>query len=162
MIEMIIYVAILAAIAIVIVSTLLEVGRAYTSITINRDINTSATVALDRMVREIRGAERVDVASSTLDAHPGTLVLHTRDENDEPITRSFHLTDTDRIRLMEDGAAAGMLTRPDVVVTNLVFSRSANDTRSETITIDLTLEASGRSLTKTVPFSASAVTRGAY
>ena len=136
LIEMIVYVSILSVVFVIVVNTLLIVSRSYSSIKVSLDINNSATVSMERMIREIRKARSIDLIQSTLNSHPGRLVLNTIDEEGLPLVVDFYLGN-DTLKLKEGGVFSGDLT-DGVNVTNLVFRRISNGT-SEAIKIEMEL-----------------------
>lgn len=155
LIEMIVYVSILSVIFVIVVNTLLIVSRSYSSIKISLDINNSATVSVERMIREIRKANSVNLAQSTLDSNPGRLVLNTTDDAGLPLIVDFYLED-DTLKLKEGGVFSGDLT-DGVDVTNLVFRSISNGT-SEAIKIEMELSNGS----KNKIFYNTAVLRGSY
>src|SRR3989338_8641633 len=91
LVEAIIYVAILAGLAVVFISLLFTMTRSYAQFRLERDIASSASLGLGRLVREARSAASVDPAS-VLGSHPGRLRLNTTDENGLAITLDFYLS----------------------------------------------------------------------
>ena len=160
LIEMIIYISVLTVILVLIVSFIISFGRAYNVLRTTIRINNSAIVSFERVIREIRQANDVDTAASTLGTHPGRLVLTTTDASSAPITLEFYINSSE-LMLRQDGVDVGSLTRSDVTVTNLVFRLSDNGT-SKAVKIEMTLESIVASTTKIKNFYGSAVLRGSY
>ena len=78
-IEIIIYVAVLAVFSILVVDIILVLTESFGRFKTANRINSSAEVALERMVREIRLADDIDVSGSILNVSPGRLILKTID-----------------------------------------------------------------------------------
>ena len=159
LVEMVIYTAILVAILLLIVSFIISFGKAYNVLRSTIHINNSATVSFERMIREIRQANDVDTAASTLNTHPGVLVLKTT-EAGTPVTLEFYISGG-ILAVKKDGVDAGTLTRTDVTITNLVFRNLSNGI-SEAVKVEMTLESDVADTTKVRKFYGSAVLRDSY
>ena len=103
-----------------------------------RRVEASAMFSLERLTREVRNAESIDMASSTLGVHPGRLVLVSIGEAGVPVRREFALS-AGRLHLLEDGLDLGALTEEDVTVTSLKFHRFASTT-VQGIRVEMSLE----------------------
>ncbi|MBI4136129.1 MAG: prepilin-type N-terminal cleavage/methylation domain-containing protein [Candidatus Vogelbacteria bacterium] len=159
LVEAIIYVAILAILAVTFISLLFTMVQAYTEFRLARDLVSSAALGLERVGRETRQAASVDPAS-TLGSHPGRLLLNTTNESGAPKTVDFYLSAG--ALMIKDGAAlAASTTSGLVTVDNLVF-RQINTAESQAVKVELTLSASRGSLTRTEKFYDTAVLRGSY
>ena len=79
LIEMLIYIAVVSLMMILLVNTVLSIINAYSDLRLARNIETSATVSFDRMIREIRGAKSVDMINTTFGGSPGRPALNTTD-----------------------------------------------------------------------------------
>ena len=157
--EAIIYIAILAVMVVVFVQLLFTMTRSYTSFRLSRDIVSSSSLALERMVGEIRKAEGVDVGS-TLGTSPGRLVLNTTDEVGAATIIDFYLSDG-VLMVKEGNNVAASTTSARVTVDNLVF-RQITTSESKAVKIDLTLSASRGNVSRSAKFYSTAVLRGSY
>jgi len=158
--EMIIYVTIVSVIFVLVVNTLLILSRSYKSIKLTNDVNNSATISLERIIREIRFSNSVNTGSSILDTNPGKLVLNTTDVSGSPQTLNFYIEDG-ILKLDKDTTFFGNLTRDNVEVTNLIF-RHINASTSEAIKVEMELTGTEGNATKVESFYTSAVLRGSY
>lgn len=158
LIEMLVYLAVIAVMLAVIVTTLTSFSGAYHSFVLDRRIHAAAGAALERMVREVRGGTSIDVATSTLGAHPGTLTINTVNDTGDPVTRTFAVN-AGVLELSEDGVLRGPLTSSNVAITNLVFRHLDNGV-SEGVRIELTVQASRKSTVREANFYAFTVLRG--
>lgn len=157
--EMLVYVALLTSLLVVIVNVFLFVSASYRVIRADREIETSATAALERFMREARAAGAVDAASA-LGSSPGTLVLAAQDAGPaDPKTYIW----------LEDGAvwtrlgtgATERLTTAAVTAVSLSFEKFAAGT-SEGVRATLSLESEDPKAYKAETFYATAVLRGSY
>ncbi len=158
LIEMLVYVAILASIAVVVVNVAVVLAESYGTLQATRNINISAVTALERVVHDVRVSKNVDVGNSTLGSHPGRLTL-TR-ATTTPTTSEFYL-DNGILKVREDGVVAGSLTNDNTSVTNLVFRHVVSGS-IELVKIEATLESTVGTTTKTENFFDSIILRGSY
>ena len=159
LIEAIIYIAILAVLAVTFISLLFTMTRAYVNFRLTRDIVSSSSLALERMIGEIRRAEAVNV-SSALNIPLGQLVLDTTDNSGSATTMDFFLSNG-VLMIKEGSGAAASTTSARVTVDNLVF-RQINTPKSSAMKVEMTLSASRGEVTRTEKFYATAVLRGSY
>lgn len=155
-VEMIIYVSVLALILVGVVQMILAVSSTFNELRATRQLNRSAVVLLDRFVREVRDAESVVVDSSVFDTHPGELTISVEGTN----VRFY--VDGGVVKLDRGGAYEGDLTVPDVSATSFVFRRSTPGSISETIRLEVTLESISGSGSAIETFYTTAVMRGPY
>ncbi|MBI2023224.1 type II secretion system protein [Candidatus Giovannonibacteria bacterium] len=152
LLETLIYVTILAVVAIIVVGSILTLYQAFIRNRIERKLSYSGDAAIETLVREIRAASSTNPATSAFASHPGILDLSKG--------TVFSLSGTD-LRVSYEGAAAENLTSSGVRTTNLIFYRNAT-TSSEIIKIEITLEAGEGRYTKSKNFFGSAVLRENY
>lgn len=137
LLEMIIYISILSFMLALIVEVVLSVTRSERIIKSARSVENSAVVTLERIGREVRGGEAIDVAQSVFGTHPGVLVVETVDESGTHESE-FYLSDG-RVMLRIDGVESGALTEEGARATELKFYRLSDGT-AEAIRTELTLE----------------------
>lgn len=161
LVETVIYAAILAVVAIAVVSMLLAGLRTFANFRLARNISQSAEVALERLGREIRRAESVDLTQSSLGVHPGRLALTFPIEAGSE-TAEFYLSGpTLPVLVLVRGGAEIALTAEGITVENLIF-RPANTSLSEGVKIELRLAAAAGSLRRAENFYLTAGLRGSY
>ncbi|MEK7574891.1 MAG: hypothetical protein AAB511_01540 [Patescibacteria group bacterium] len=153
---MIIYLGLLALILVALVNMLLGMSKAYSYLKLSRHLQTSAITVLDRMVRDIRNAESVNVAQSTLGTNPGVLTLNTTTLAGGSQIFQFHVSGG-VLRVKQDNVDLGPLTLSDITVSNLVF-RLMDSGISESVKIEMTLTTANR----TANFYATALLRDSY
>jgi prepilin-type N-terminal cleavage/methylation domain-containing protein len=154
--EMLIYVSILSMLMVVVISTLVTMTRSYNTLKVSKRLNHAAVASMERITREIRGAQSISIAQSTFDAHPGRLYLQTASAT----TTEFFL-DGGILKLNQNGSYVGPLTSDEVQVTSLKFGRITT-ANSEAVRIDLTLESTVGNKTEIETFYGTAVLRGSY
>lgn len=160
LVEMLVYVAILAVIFVLAINITLAMMRAFTDIRVSRDINNAATVALERITRETRAAYDIDGAQSTFGTHPGRLTLLTKDAAGSNTSVEFFVSGS-TLRIKEGGVDRGALTPQRVVVDNLVFY-SLTGVRSKAVKIEMQITGTRGNVSKTRSFYVTAVLRGSY
>src|SRR3989344_2406588 len=106
LVEMLIYIAILALMLSVIMNIIVSTVRSERVIKVLRNVEDSAILSLERIVRETRQAESVNLVSSDLGSNPGKLVL--TDALGSP-RAEFYLS-SGRLFLKENGVDVGALT----------------------------------------------------
>ena len=159
LVEALVYTAVLAIVAGIVVEILVGMTRASARVQLARRINHSAQISLERLTREIRNAQSVNGASSIFNTHPGRLSLTTLNALGLPTTIEFSLTST--TLQVTEGSSVSNLTPKNVDVTNLVF-RPFNSTNSQGIKVELELSAAQGRATRTEMFYTGAVLRGSY
>jgi hypothetical protein len=159
LVETIVYIFILTLVSIIIVNALGSLTSSYRAMKKAEVIENTAQIALERMVREIRGASSIEVSQSTLNASPGVLVLNTTDDLGTPAVVRFYVLN-ERINLDENGVAQGPLSPVAVRITALTFRRITT-LESEAVKIEMTVESSGTDI-QIKNFNSTVVLRGSY
>jgi prepilin-type N-terminal cleavage/methylation domain-containing protein len=160
LIEMIIYIAIVSMMMMLVVGTMFGVVNAYAELRLVRNVENSAIISLDRLMREIRQASSVDTVQSTFGTNPGTLVLNTTDTSGATTTVEFYITNG-VMNVKKGGVFIGPLTSSSTAITNLVYTYLSTTT-SSAIKIDMTLSSTRKATTKTGSFHTTTVLRGMY
>src|SRR3989338_10209773 len=161
LLETLIYAAILGMVAIFTTDSILAMMKSYTSVKMSRDLNFSASVAMERMANEIRLANDIDEAGSVLAVSPGKLKLNTIDGSGFATTIEFFLSGTG-IFVKEGSSASEALTASTTEITSLIFSKITASTVSKAVKISLTAKAKGGRMEKTEKFYNTAILRGSY
>lgn len=157
LVEMLVYTAIIAGVGVGLVEIAIPFLRSYGTLSAVQDTAESAEVTLERIVREIRGADAVDVGASVFNSSPGTLVLMTKDENGNDTILTFYASNG-RLYIMKDDMSPEPLSRVGVTVGELVFTYTTG-TRSDIVGVSLGLEHMVKTATSTQRFQTSAVVR---
>lgn len=160
LVEMLVYIALLTSVTTLVVNGLVTMSRSYTDLRLSKNITTSATTALSRMVYEIRQAQSIDAVQSTFVTSPGQLTLNTTPASGTPTTVRFYVQNG-ILRVMTGGVDEGQITLSNTSVSSLTFNRIQNSI-SQAIKINLTLQTTVGSKTKTETFYTTAVLRNIY
>ena len=156
LIEMVIYIALIAGMVALSISAITSVYRIFGMLRIEQKISLSGDTAMETIIRDLRAASAVDRTASTLGSHPGVLKIG---------TKTFSISDI-QLQVVEEGVSdARLLTADDIRVTNLVFyhaTSTSSTVPSEMVTIQMTLEAGKGFFEQSKEYFGSAVLRGAY
>lgn len=159
LVEMVIYIAFFALLSTLAVEATIVVMKSFYTLKLTQSVNQSATVALERLSREVRNAYDFDVAQSAFGTSPGRLTLKTKDAAGANTTIEFYVDAANQLRLNEGGVDKGALVTKSVTITNLVF-RSIATTNSKAVKIEATLRDSRAATVQTVKFYDTIVLRG--
>ena len=157
---MLIYLAILAVVALTLTSLLLTSSRSFTRSKIDRNLMTSGMIVLERLTREIQLATNIDLTGSTLGVSPGSLKLNTTDAGGAATTVLLALSGG-ALTIEEGALAATILTPSTVTVSSLIFRRVAT-ANSQAVKVELTLTDSRVTPPRVDNFYTTAVLRGSY
>lgn len=138
LIEILIYIAILALLSAGVVEVILTLASGAKELRSERRTAAAAELALETLVREIRQASDVIVTSGVFGTSPGKLVLRTAASpgSQTQVNRAFSLVSS-RLQRQDDSGASEFITGSEVSISELVFWYSAA-TSSSLITIKLT------------------------
>ena len=161
LLETLIYAAILGMVAVFAVSSILAMMKSYSSVKMSRDLNFSASVAMERMASEIRLANGIDDAGSVLAASPGKLKLDTTDSLGSPVIIEFFLSGTG-IFIKEGSGAPEALTASNTEIASLIFNKITSSSVSKAVKISLIAKAKGGRMERTEKFYNTAILRGSY
>lgn len=136
--EAVVYITILALIAVFTVNTILITTKAFAAARNLRNVHASAEVALERIAREIRFAENVNMALSVFNINPGALTLVSID----PLTetpQTIKLARTENAITIQKGSnPPENLTSERVSATNLIFRHIVSaGTTSQAVKVEL-------------------------
>lgn len=158
-IEMLVYLALFAAISIVVINAYITIFGSFTTTRVNRDLLESGSTTMERISREIRQAKNIDVVNSTLSSSPGVLQLNSTDSGGVAQVIKFSVT-SGALNIYKDGTLVGNLLGQNVSVTSLIFRRITT-TNGEAIKIELTLQ-SVQNNNRSENFYDTIVLRGEY
>ena len=147
LVEMLVYIAILSIMVSSLVMTSVSLLTTFGRLVASEDIAQASVVSLERITRELRFANAVDVGASTLGTttSPGVLVLNTIDDGGSPTTVTVTLTG-DRITFAQGGGATSPLTHDTVIITDLFFIHTAG-VNTEAINVSFTASRTVRGTT---------------
>lgn len=136
-----------------------DIMRIFANFRVERSLTYSANLAMDRLLREIRQADSVDLTGSAFNTHPGRLKLNRPAQGGNPSTVEFYL-DKETLMIKEDNGIAASTTASSVKTSNLVF-RQINTPHSQAVKVEMTLETQGNT-PRQHKFYGTAVLRGSY
>ncbi|MEK7178814.1 MAG: hypothetical protein AAB727_00995 [Patescibacteria group bacterium] len=162
LLETVIYAGIVALLSVMVINTVSLVTVANAKARIKRSVITEAGFALERMMREVRLADAIDIPGSTLGGNPGVLRLSTIVSSNDttPTTREFSLSNGTLV--MKEGAGMPRPLTSRVQVTNLVFYAITASTTSQAVKVEMTAEREARGITESYNFYDTAVLRRSY
>lgn len=160
-IEIIIYVAVLAVLSVLVVNIILVLTESFGRFKAANRLISSAEAALERIIREIRLANDLDISESIFNVSPGRLVLKTVDPLTEITVQKEFFLATTALMLQEDLLTPQPLTSSKVEATNLIF-RLIETPPSKAIKIELELQSGAGRLKKTEKFYTTAILRRSY
>ncbi len=155
LLETVVYVAILAAMALLSINAILIAYRTMGVLRIDRTISSNGDVALETMIREIRNASSIDAGTSIFNSSPGVLKIG---------TKTFSRSGT-TLQEQDGSNPIQSLTSSDVAVTSITFYHMATSSaslQSEIVSMRMTIQAGKGYYSRTKQFFASAVLRGEY
>lgn len=155
LVELIVYTAILSIVVSALTITGISLLKAFNYMQASADVAETATVALERITREIRFAYNVDTGASTFLVSPGVLTLETTDESGNPETVTVSLTGG-QVFMTQNGGEPVPLTRSSVTITSLVFTHTVG-THTQAVRIEMTAQRAARENTIIKDFRTFAV-----
>jgi prepilin-type N-terminal cleavage/methylation domain-containing protein len=140
LIEILVYIAVLAILILAIGSFLIWIIRLNAKTEVMRGTLEDAKLAMDFMLREVEEANAVYIPTSIFGSHPGQLSLNTpnylpADEQNSYI--DFYLCGT-QFCFKKEGQGPIALTSENTEITNLVFTQVVNGEMSS-VKIDMTV-----------------------
>lgn len=160
LIEMIVYIAIFAVLAVLVINSFIVVLSSFNQTRTNRDLLESGNTMFERVSREIRLANSVTTGESTLGSSPGVLTLSGIDDVGASRVVKF-IVENGKLNLYEDGVLVGPLNGQNTQVTSLIF-RQITTTNSSAVKVELTLQDLRGKNRKTVNFYDTVILRGGY
>src|SRR3989338_455562 len=135
LVELLVYAAIMGFVLTFVVGGVISLNRSVVASRASRDLNVSASTALERMVREIKDASSVIEAASHLDVSPGVLTIETTNASTTGGTMKFSLSGGQVVLTTN---ATTSLSAANVNVSSLIFYL-ATSTNSSAVRIKMTV-----------------------
>ncbi len=158
LVEMVIYLGFFAVLSILSIQGTIIAMKSFYSLRLTQSVNQSASVALERLSREILVAYDIDELQSTFGVSPGRLMLNTKTDAGALTTREFYVTGN-QLSVKEGGVDRGSLMTKNVILSNLVF-RQSTTTESLSVKIEMTLRDNRAVPPKDIKFYNTIVLRG--
>lgn len=161
LVEMLIYIGLLAAIFTATVIMLVNLTSTYRVLKVSKDIDLSAATVMQRISSEIKAADSVNVAQSNLGTTTApALALDTYTGGGASTIVKFFVSNN-LLRVSEGGTDLGPLTASTTRVSRLIFY-SITASSSDAVRVELTLQSGTSTTLKTEKFYTTAVLRGSY
>lgn len=157
-VEIIIYLAIFTMVSILVINSFITVTKSFEITRTNRDLLESGINSMERLSREIRQANSIDLANSNLAG--GVLQLNSTDDLSNPLTIKF-IKESFLLNLYQDSLLSGNLLGQNIEIDSLVFRRIVT-TEGEAIKIEMTIHDSNSDINKSVNFYNTIILRGGY
>ena len=158
LIEIVVYLAIFSALSVLVINSFIVILGSFNTTRANRDLLQSGSKTMERLSREIRQAESVDLVNSTLGSSPGVLQLNSRDSAGTAMTVRFAIA-SGNLNLYENGTLVDNLVTENISPTSLIFRRITT-TNGDAVKIELTVQDTSSS--KTENFYNTVILRGTY
>ena len=139
LLEILVYGSLLALLITLMANSIAALSHLIIEAKAERAVRSSAEAALERIAREIRFAESVNLGSSVLNTNPGTLALTSIDPFTEAAQTITITTSGNRVTIQKGVSGAEFLTSNKTAATNLVFRHMTNSTVSESARTELTV-----------------------
>ena len=136
-IEVLVYVVILGIVSVAIISASMAVNSSFNKTRITRDLLESGNNSMERITREIRQANSIDISNSTLGSNPGMLTLNGKDAGGSARVVKFSVLNG-ALNIYENNSLLDNLLNQNVTASNLIFRRISTGT-GEAVKIELTL-----------------------
>ncbi len=159
LIEMLFYTAGLVIVLGAIIYLLMQMYGLYKKLTIEPRVDRVGIAIIDRIVRDVRTGDSIDLSNSELDTDAGTLMVSSF-ENEVSIAKKFAY-DSERVTYTENAGTANFLTPDDMRVTRLYFAQSTS-TVSQAMKVELDITYTADKETKTKSFNGFAILRHSY
>lgn len=158
--ETLIYTAILTAVIFMIFKSVTSTIVIHRSVKLSQTLESSGIVSMERILREIRNANSIDIAGSSFGVSPGSLKLRGTDEDGIDYTVTFDVS-LGVIRITKDTGTPDSLTSSAISINSLVFRRVSNS-NSEAVRVEASFVGGSASTTKDLDLYGFAVLRGSY
>jgi len=160
MVEMIIYVSLLAIIVGVLVSTTVVMVKSYKEMRIAQLVDSSAILALDRITSVVRSSNNIDFGYSTFNSSAGVLTLNANLPNNAPYIAKFYVEEG-VVKLDTNGVFEGQLTSSSTRVVSLMF-RYITTLVSKAIRTEITLTTNVNGVDKSENYYTTTILKNSY
>lgn len=164
LVETIIYLAIFTMVSILVINSFITVMGSFSTTRTNRSLMEAGINSMERISREIRQADSIDVLNSSLNG--GTLQLNSKDSGENLITIKFSKVNNDLNLYKCSGLTvcntlSGNLVGENISLDSLVFRRVIT-AQGEAIKIEMTLRDLYSKTNKTENFYNTIILKGSY
>lgn len=160
LVEILVYIAIFAALSVVIINSFSVIVASFNSTRTSRDLLEGGNTSFERITREIRLANSVDSANSVLGSTPGTLQMNSTNSGGSARIVKIIL-ESGAVNLYEDGTLTGNLLGSNVQATSLIF-RKITTTAGTAVKVEMTLQDQRGKDHRSEKFYDTVILRGDY
>lgn len=161
LLELVIYVALLAILTVGAVNAIIAAYTVMTRARLERAVNTEGELAMQRIIREIRNAYDIDTGNSIFNAHPGALRLLTYADAAGSIETTADIRVTSNLLHLNKATTSVDLTSA-TSIDSLVFRNLNPTTTPKAVRVELMLTASSSRFMIERSFYGTATLRGSY
>lgn len=136
LLEFILYFALISIVVTLVASFAVDMVKTRAKTAAIAEVEQNMRFGMQRVLRSVRQATRLNVGASTFDSDAGVLSLDMQDAGDTPTV--FDLSGG-VLRIKEGSDPAAPLTSGDVTVTKLRFSRDAQAGNNVAVTAEMTV-----------------------
>lgn len=162
LIETIIYIAIFGIVSLFAVNIIFTTVKAYNNFKIVKDLKSAAEISLERMSREIRIANDIDISRSILGVNFGKIYLNTVDFDTGSLKTVEFFSSGGALIMVQNGLLQDYLTSSSTEVSNLVFREIISSTTSKAIKIEMELTVRNAGFEKSEKFYTTAILKNSY
>lgn len=158
--ETLIYMVILVVVIFMIFKSVTSMIVIHRKVILSEALESSSSLSMERILREIRNASSVDIVGSSFGVSPGVLKLSGIDPDGAAYTITFDMVGG-VMRIAKNAGTPSALTSGAITVNSLIF-RHLSNSNSEAVRVEVSFVGNTGSDTKTLDLSGFAVLRGSY
>ncbi|MGM0628891.1 MAG: type II secretion system protein [Patescibacteria group bacterium] len=159
LVEVLVYMGILTMVVAILVGSLTVMAKAQEKITAGRAVGRSASVALDRVLREVRLSDSIDSESSLLDDSESILVLN-REEESGDISITFYVSANGHLYVVKEGIGERLTHKKTDIQEFRVIEAGAGSGSAVRIELEIACPYSDGKIEQA--FYSTAILRGSY
>lgn len=156
LIEVLIYIVVLVLLATALVATALSLRTVFERSSSERRLADAAGLTFERMMRDVRDADSVNLLLSTLNATSSVLAL------DNGATTTIYELENNTLMLEVNGTSRGPITPDAVTVDSFTAYEYTGTDNVEAVRVVASFTLESRFASTSLTFSDSAVLRGSY
>ena len=155
--EMIIYLTIFTTISILVINSFIIILSSFSVINANHNLLESGSMAMDRISREIRQAQNIDLTHSSFDSNSSFIRLNNVDRT----SYIDFAKNNDELEMSKNGSLFDNLLAQNISLNKLVL-RHIEMTNGEAVKIEMELGTINSKVNKTANFYNTVILRGGY
>ena len=160
MVELTVYIGLFALISVVLVNSLMSAIRISNELRAQRDINDTAVAVMERITRDLRGGNQIDLVNSSFGVNPGRLTFQTVSASGTAMTVEYYVASS-TLYVKENGVSKGSLLSARTKIDGIVFYYVSNGATIGVKT-ELHLESTRGAISDIDHFYNTTILRGTY